>query len=224
MNDVLVDVLRDRAGLAPDPDETWDDIVHGIEARRGRRRATVAAAGASAAVATAAIAAVAVVPGRSHHHAITAGAPRPGPASTSSRTAPSGPPTHSVVPRPARLVPVKPTPAAKLVLSFAPEGWRYVGSSPSSTAYSNHGGSPDAFADKLVLLYGEPTQTRYPLKIGTHPGAIWTSSSVTVVEVKLSSTRALTVQVPPALALTTAQLIKLAGTATVRPGAVPGRG
>jgi len=124
MNDVLVDVLRDRADLAPDPSEMWDDIRHGIDARQGRRRATVAAAGASAAVATAAITAVAIVPARSHHRAITAEAPRPGPAATSTRTAPSGPPTHSVVPRPARLVPVKPTPAAKLVLSFAPAGWR----------------------------------------------------------------------------------------------------
>jgi hypothetical protein len=224
MNDVLVDVLRDRADLAPDPDVMWDDIRHGIDARRGRRRATVAAAGASAAVATAAITAVAIVPARSHHRAITAQAPRPAPASTSGPTAPTGPPTHAVVPRPARLVPVKPTPAAKLVLSLAPEGWRYVGSSPSSTAYSDHGGSPDAFADKLVLLYGEPSQTRYPLKIGTHPGAIRTSASYTVVEVRLSATRALTVQVPPELALTRTQLIKLAGTATVRAGALPGRG
>jgi hypothetical protein len=111
-----------------------------------------------------------------------------------------------------------------LALSYAPEGWRYVGSSPSSTAYSDHGGSPDAFADKLVLLYGEPTQTRYPFTIGTHPGAIWTSASYTVVEVRLSATRALTVQVPPALALTKTQLIKMAGTATVRAGALPGRG
>jgi hypothetical protein len=224
MNDVLVDVLRDRADLAPDPEELWDDIRHGIDARRGRRRATAAAAGASVAVATAAITAVAIVPARSHHRAITAGAPRPAPVSTSHPAAPTGAPTRAVVPRPARLVPVKPLPAAKLALSYAPEGWRYVGSSPSSTAYSDHGGSPDAFADKLVLLYGEPTQTRYPFTIGTHPGAIWTSASYTVVEVRLSATRALTVQVPPALALTKTQLIKMAGTATVRAGALPGRG
>ncbi|HEY3631250.1 MAG TPA: hypothetical protein VGL21_10150 [Jatrophihabitantaceae bacterium] len=224
MNDVLVDVLRDRADLAPDPDELWDDIRHGIDARRGRRRATVAAAGASAAVATAAITAVAIVPARSHQHAITAGGPRPAPASTSRPTAPGGPPTRAVVGRPARLVPVKPPAAAKLVLSFAPEGWRYVGSSPSSTAYSNHGGSPDVFADKVVLLYGAPTQTRYPLTIGTHRGAIWTSTGYTAVEVRLSATRALTMQVPPALALTKTQLIKMVGTATVRAGALPGRG
>lgn len=220
MNDVLVDVLRDRAELAPDPDELWDDIVHGIEARRGRRRATVAAAGASAAVATAAITAVAVVPSRSQHRAITPAAPRPVPSSASVSSSPPRP----AVPKAARLVPIKPPPGAKLVLNIAPEGWRYLGSRPSSTTYSNHAGSADNFVGNLVLLYGAPSQDRYPLEVGAHPGAIWKSTGYTVVEVRLSATRALTVQVPPALALSKTQLIKLAGSATVRAGAVPGRG
>lgn len=219
MNDVLVDVLRDRAELAPDPDELWDDIVRGIDVRRGRRRATVAAAGASAAVATAAITAVAIVPARAHHRVLTGQAP---PRVSSSVPAPATRPVRSA---PARLVPVKPAPEpAKLVLSLVPEGWRYLGARTSSTTYSDHGGSPDDFAGKLVLLYGEPTQKSYPLEVGAHPGAIWKSGDVVLVEARLSSTRALTVQVPASLALSKAQLIELLGSATVRAGAVVARG
>src|SRR5882672_795349 len=102
MTDVLVDVLRDRAELAPDSDQMWEDILHGIDARRSRRRATVAAAGASAAVAAAAVTAVIVVPARPHHPAAVPG--NQAPVSTTTVSKPSSPPP-TVAPKVTRLVP-----------------------------------------------------------------------------------------------------------------------
>ena len=222
MTDVLVDVLRDRAELAPDSDQMWEDILHGIDARRSRRRATVAAAGASAAVAAAAVTAVIVVPARPHHPAAVPG--NQAPVSTTTVPKPSSPPP-TVAPKVTRLAPAPAPPAAaKLRLGVLPDGWSYLGASPSNTTYSDHGGSPDDFADKLVVLLGDSGQAQHPIKIGGHAAAIWTSAGFTIVEIWLGPQRYLTVQVPPALELTRAQLIQLGASATVGPGAAPGHG
>jgi len=105
-----------------------------------------------------------------------------------------------------------------------PDGWSYLGASPSNTTYSDHGGSPDDFADKLVVLLGDSGQAQHPIKIGGHAAAIWTSTGFTIVEIWLGPQRYLTVQVPPSLKLTRAQLIQLGASATVGPGAAPGHG
>ena len=234
MTDVLVDVLRDRADLAPDSDQLWEDILHGIDARRGRRRATVAAAGASAAVAAAAVTAVIVVPARPHHQSSVPANSAPVNSvpvnSVPAHSAPGSKPARSVPPstvgpRVTRLVPAPvPPAAAKLRLGVLPDGWSYLGASPSNTTYSDHAGSPDDFADKLVVLLGDSGQAQHPIKIGGHPAAIWTSTGYTIVEVQLGPASYLTVQVPPSLELTRTQLVQLAASATVGPGAAPGHG
>src|SRR5882757_7730251 len=152
MTDVLVDVLHDRAELAPDSDQLWEDILHGIDARRGRRRATVAAAGASVAVAAAAVTAVVVVPNRSPHASVLPGNPgRPSPSASASSG--SGPAASALSRRPVRIVPApNPPAAAKLALGVVPEGWSYVGSNPTSTTYSDHGGSAEDYSTRLVVM------------------------------------------------------------------------
>jgi hypothetical protein len=222
MTDVLVDVLRDRAELAPDSDHMWEDILRGIDARRGRRRATVAAAGASAAVVAAAVTAVIVVPARPPHQSAVPGNQAPAPAWTAPK--PSSP-APTVAPKATRLVPAPAVPAAaKLTLGVLPAGWMYLGASPSNTTYSDHAGSPDDFAGKLVVLLGDSGQAQHPIKIGGHAAAIWTSTGFTIVEIWLGPQRYLTVQVPPSLKLTRTQLVQLGASVTVRPGAAPGHG
>jgi hypothetical protein len=123
------------------------------------------------------------------------------------------------------LVAVKPAPAeAKLALGVAPEGWIYVDSNPASTTYSDHGGSSEDFATRLVVMLDASGQAQHPLRIGGHPAAITKSDGYTSVELVLGAKRYLVVQVPPQLSLNQQQLTQLAGSATVRSGAVAAQG
>jgi len=76
----------------------------------------------------------------------------------------------------------------------------------------------------LVVLLGDSGQAQHPIKIGGHPAAIWTSTVTRSSKVQLGPARYLTVQVPPSLGLTRTQLVQLAASATVRPGAALGHG